>query len=693
IGNSARTYLLRFWAFADQNDALLTINMKSIAGDNICTYKISRRFDLAGNGWQAYEFPFKTISGPVTLEVSLNSNTTYYLDDFEIFDDTNESVDVTTQYKWWYNNPNPGWISGDNDTSVKLPDGRVAWIFSDSFMGTTDPHTNIMGSNRRIINNLVVVEKDNQFTYAIQGTPGNSGSLFSPGNGNIFWNNGAIVENNKLKVVLDEVGDKDGNTGRTWLGTLSLPDLKVEGQVRLAHGLSALMEDGEYIYIYYGESIGNFERYTKVARTLKGQLVNVPSWEYYTNDNTWSKTETNVKRLVSGAVASHVLKLGTGSYVMNAVPNLSSEIVVWFAPSPEGPWINRTVVYNTPGRESVLSYFGHIDAGSGKDGVYTFTYSSYPFNDNPLAMQLNDKGVYTIHYAKANLLKLSPFAPKSDPDSLTSISGSSVGKNMVVKWTTAIAGHDHFEIQESRDLANWTTVANVAGGNGKSFQGQFANPQPGVVFYRIKLFDNAKNLTTSRPLRITVTPDAVLSAFTATLQGNKVRLNFSTSAEAFNPGFIIARSKELTYDQSKWIAIDSVGGAGTKGTVSQYQGVDNNPATGNNYYVIAYYQKGKAGYSAVRLVNYNPIANAAETLAVYPNPTGGDINVEIANHTGKVNIALSTLYGKEVYSGQFNVAGETTKIKLNLDQKPAAGIYILNIIYKDRTESRKLIVQ
>ncbi|RYE16049.1 MAG: hypothetical protein EOP51_26460, partial [Sphingobacteriales bacterium] len=569
--SSARTYLLRFWAIADNNNALLNINIKSTAGDNGSSYKISKRFDPAGNGWQAYEYAFKTIDGPVSLEFTFNTNTTYYLDDVEIFDDTHPNIDVATQYKWQYNHPNPGWISGDNDTSVKLPDGSVAWIFSDSFMGTNDPHTNIMGSNR-IINNLIVREKDEQFSYIIRGTPGNSGSLFNPNNGNIFWNDGGVVEDDKLKVVLTEVGGNAGNhDDRQWLGTLSLPGLTVDGNaVLLPHHVSCLLQEGEYTYVYYGESIGTFERYTKIARVKKGQLTTGSAWEFYTNANTWSKTETNTKRFTPGAVGSHVTKLGTGSYVMNAVPNLSSQIVVWFAPSPEGPWINRTVVYYTPEREAVLSYFGHMDAGSGKDGVYTFTYSSYPFIDDPIAMQVADKGVYTIHYAKANLLKLSPFTPKTDLG-IASFNGGSVGKNIELRWTTIAGGYDHFEVEESRDLAAWTQVAYISGNAGKAYETQFPNPAEGIVFYRIKLFDADKNLVTTNAVKVVIKPGAALNYFAAVQDGSRVKLNFSTASEAVNPNFTVAKSTVLSADVSNWSLVANVEGAGTKSTTSNYE--------------------------------------------------------------------------------------------------------------------------
>ncbi|MEO6149322.1 MAG: T9SS type A sorting domain-containing protein [Mucilaginibacter sp.] len=693
-GSSERTYLLRFWAISDLNNALLRLNVKSSAGDSFCTYKISKRFDANANGWQAYEYAFKVPDGPVTVEMTFNSNTTYYLDDVEIYDDTHPNIDVKTQYKWQYNHPNPGWISGDNDTSVKLPDGRVAWIFSDSFMGDVDPHSNIITGNNRIINNLVVVEDTTgHFTYAIRGTPGNSQSLFEPINGHVLWNNGAVVEGNQLKVVLQEVSGL--NTVGTHIGTLSLPELQVVGTKPAYRDINAILQDGGYNYIYYGEAPGTFERYTKVARVKIGSLDDLTPWEYYTNNNTWSTTgENNAKRLISTAVASNVIKLGAGSYVMNAVPNLSGEIAVWFAATPQGPWINRTTIYNTPGREAILSYFGHIDAGSGKDGVYTFTYSSYPFIEgDAVEMQRADKGVYTIHYAKANLLELSPFAPKKQPDSLTSYSFTSVGKNVILKWTTALTSHDHFEIELSRDLVSWTNVATVAGGSGNSFEAQFSNPAPGDNYYRMKLFDVDKNMTTTQTIKYYAKPTAVPVSFTATAVGNRVRLNFRTSTEILNPGFKIGRSAVNSTEVSNWTKITDVEGSGTSFSPKNYEVYDESPLNGMNYYVLAYFEAGKEVYSKSHSAEIVSTFTTTSAMAfdVYPNPAKGNVQFALKGYKGsEITATLTNMFGKVLGRETFRVNGNEN---YTLRARPAAGTYIVNLSGAGLAKSAKVILQ
>jgi len=77
------------------------------------------------------------------------------IDDVEVLDDTHEVLDLQTQYMWQNNLKGFGWVSGDNDVSVLLPDGRTAWIFSDSFVGNNYPEESFLRTGT-MVNNLIV---------------------------------------------------------------------------------------------------------------------------------------------------------------------------------------------------------------------------------------------------------------------------------------------------------------------------------------------------------------------------------------------------------------------------------------------------------------------------------------------------------------------------------------------------------
>lgn len=463
--NTAGIYELRFWALADTRDALLNINFRTAAGNNLCAYKIYDRFDDAGNGWQMYHYTFKVAQSPVTFEMAFNTNTTYYIDDIEIIPATDDVTDVATQYKWQYGFSGYGWLSGDNDNSVLLPDSSIAWIFSDSFMGTADAHSNVI-DNAGIINNLLVREKNGVFTSIYGGSAGAASSLFSPGNGNIFWNAGGVVDGNKLKVLLIEIGGGGTYQNRTYIGSLSLPGLQVQGQVLApysgANSPNTIFQDGGYNYIYLSERVGTFENYTQVARVPAGKLNASRQWEFYKNDGTWSTGYSNVKRIISGVEAGTVRKLGEGNYVMSGVPNLTNEVAVWFAPAPEGPWANKHVVCNIPQEEGVLAYQGHIDAGSGANGIYTLSYSVYPFA-GLIPQQQSDKGSYIPYYVKADLAALSPYKNNAAKAvaSVSAVQAQTAGKAVVIP--NPASQYIRFSLPEIKDASFTATLTDITG--------------------------------------------------------------------------------------------------------------------------------------------------------------------------------------------------------------------------------------
>jgi hypothetical protein len=404
-------YLLRFWALAKQRNAMLDINLKEGNVDNTCHFQIWNRRDTTRNQWQMYQYAFEVKERNTTLQLNFNTATTYYLDDVEIVnDETNLELDVRAQYDWQNNfTEKYGWLSGDNNNPVLLPDNRVAWVYNDSFMGPEDPHTNVIHSTK-MINNLVVIQKGDSLTSIYSGNTSKPASLFIPGNGNEFWQSGGVIENGVLKIILTEIKNGISFAGYTWIGTLSLPDLAVVSLHRLPAMLNispnCVIQDGDYDYLYFGA-----HRSTVVGRVPKGQLDSQQAWEFYTGNGNWSTDFTQAAKLVEGVSAGNVIKIGPGNYAMSGVPDLSGEVAVWFAQSPVGPWVNKTIIYHIPQEEGLLAYEGHVNP-LGNNGVYTFTYSLYPFIKNPVAMQLADKTTYVPGFVKANLLELSPFTDK-----------------------------------------------------------------------------------------------------------------------------------------------------------------------------------------------------------------------------------------------------------------------------------------
>ncbi|RYE18752.1 MAG: T9SS type A sorting domain-containing protein, partial [Sphingobacteriales bacterium] len=618
------TYMLRFWALSTLRNAVLDINIKGATTNNTCHYQIYHRFDATQNGWQMYQYPFKVTEGQVNLQMSFNSAATYYLDDVEIINEaTNPNIDFQSQYIWLHNfDETFGWQSGDNGNPVVIPDGRTVFVYNDSNIGPIEPHSNIV-DRRAILANLLVIQDGDRVTSKYGGTRTSPKNLFSPNNGNSFWNAGGVVENGQLKTLLIEIRNSSEYVNNAFVGTLSLPDLEVVSLHKLPATITTppncMFQDGAYNYLYFGASSEPNETHTAVGRVPAGQLDSQIAWEFYTGNDNWSTDFSKALNIVPGVSAANVIKLGPGNYAMSGIPYLSSEMDVWFAKTPVGPWINKTIVYNIPQEEGILAYEGHMTPLDNK-GNFSFSWSLFPFVPNTPGlpydeMQLSDKGVYLPCYAKANLLQLSPFSGTALADSVLSYSVQPNGRKVTVKWETAKLVHDYFEFEHSTDGITWKTIGSVAGTDtttkGNMYAKSYINPPAGQNYIRLKLFDEDKKITIAPAYPFYITPNMALKSFTAKPGQHVIKLAVSTTSEFFNDHFTIEKS----IDSLAWSPLTTIQGAGTTSKLQTYLFEDGSATDGFNYYRLSYYSKGTLVNSDVVKVDNRPTANLARASA------------------------------------------------------------------------------
>ena len=694
-------YILRFWAISDTRNAQLDLNLSTNTTSVTNHYQIYDRFDDNSNGWQMYQYAFHITENQLNIKFQFNSTATYYLDDIELINQkTNPNIDVQQTYNWQNNfNETYGWLSGDNNNPVLLPDGSVAWVYNDSFMGDINPNTNVISSGH-IINNLIVKQENNQLQSIYGGTAPNSTSLFSPGNGNLFWQSGGIIENGSLKVLLIEISG--GNyTGNSYVGTLSLPDLTPTGLTKLPATIdvspNCIISDSLYNYIYFGQSSGTYEMHTIVARVPIGQFDSQTPWEYLQTDDSWSTDYSQAKQIVAGVAAGNVLKLARGNYVMSGVPNLSNEIDAWFAPTPYGPWGNKTVIYNIPAQEGILAYEGHLDP-SPKDGYYTFTYSVYPFvnesngSSGSVAMQMAVKSTYLPIYARAKLLALSPYSNLSSPDSLVSLTGQLVHSTVALNWTAATSTNLSFDLQRSTDGINWSTFTSVPGTDSTSlahYEATDLTPATGLNYYRVGIYnmDNQLRYTDAVQVNTSAALPVGLTYFKAQKYGaSNVKLSWQMAQNTANETFIIERST----DNKNFVSIGSVMAADRSSATATYQFVDKAPASGLNYYRLSYHEGIAVTKSQVRSIRMGLLEDNAIRLLVSPNPAKDAIRFSLKNYTGtSFNVRLINMSGSILEQKRLTVNANGY---YQLDHYPSSGIYFLAVSADNVRQAVKLIV-
>lgn len=123
---------------------------------------------------------------------------------------------------------------------------------------------------------------------------------------------------------------------------------------------------------------------------------------------------------------------------------------------------------------------------------------------------------------------------------------------------------------------------------------------------------------------------------------------------------------------------------------NQFSFVDENPASGENYYRIkAIDADGKISYTATKVVR---ISNLGQTsFDVFPNPVSTNLNIKFSSvNTGKVNVLIFNTLGVLVKSEFIDVVAGENNSSINLSQLPI-GIYTIQVIIDGEKQTKKFI--
>ncbi|MGA4838658.1 hypothetical protein [Streptomyces sp. G45] len=266
------------------------------------------------------------------------------------------------------------WSGGDGTHSVRLPDGRLLWLFSDTFLGRVNPPPNQEGQphkwrapNAPMVRNSGVVTSRSGALERTLPTP-----LFAdPAPGQWRWPVAATVEprgpgddEQVVRVLLwtRATGPKPwifGVPAATEVATLSLPDLTVEGitQISDQRGVpdperrvlfgTTLVDDGDVTYVFGGNDAQTASRpssHAYVARVPRGELADPTAWRYW-NGRAWSRSGTGRPVLGDGGHkgvgSAFTVVRSEGTYVlltMAAGARGLTTVTSYWSCSPTGPW-------------------------------------------------------------------------------------------------------------------------------------------------------------------------------------------------------------------------------------------------------------------------------------------------------------------------------------------------------------------
>jgi hypothetical protein len=285
------------------------------------------------------------------------------------------------------------WTGGDGTYSVALPDGRVVWMFSDTFLGTVNPN-GTRPISTPLINNDFVLQRGRALIQTLHGgTVDHPTSLILPIDASWSWVGDATVEGDRLRQFVSTFirtgpGMWDWYWSGTEIATFSLPDLILLGTaaVPVANGVdygAGLLEDGEFTYLY-GVEDNQVVKYLHVARARGGNVLG--SWDFWDGAG-WSNDPGDSARVLSGVSNSLSVIRWRNAFVLvtqdSAVP-FSSEIVAYVSCSPQGPFSDRTHLYTTPetgGNLFTYNALAHPEFTNAQGVLLSYNVNSFALGD------------------------------------------------------------------------------------------------------------------------------------------------------------------------------------------------------------------------------------------------------------------------------------------------------------------------
>jgi hypothetical protein len=299
-----------------------------------------------------------------------------------------------------------GWIAADATFSIYLPDGRTLWLFGDTFLGEVNPDSSIVSGAVMIRNSAVIQDGDSLRTLygGIPSAPDDFIPTNNPGS-TWYWPEHGIVFKDTLRIFVARYKfNPDGPAGFQFefdgndIANFTYPDLTFINVIpipyysinKVIYG-DRILADSIYLYIYGRKEENNNITYPHLAR-VKADNLSGP-WEFsagsnWATDPAWSFKINSFQVSQQYGVFKHM-----GKYVLFTQDIwFSTQIWSFTSNSPEGPWGNKTLVYDTP-----------------KVTEDAFTYNAYPhpqFDENDeLLFSYNNNGDFLEIFSNVELYR------------------------------------------------------------------------------------------------------------------------------------------------------------------------------------------------------------------------------------------------------------------------------------------------
>lgn len=245
-----------------------------------------------------------------------------------------------------------GWSTADGYVPVPLPDGRTAWLMSDTLLA---PPAVESGAGATFVHNSIVVQRGRCFTPVMGGTAELRDDLVPSSDGRVCWQSAGVARGDQLIVFCTEVVNTEGPPGfgfqvvGTALATFDLPSLTFTNRVALPFTEPAgirwgtgATRDGDWVYVYgTGTGAGTQTTTTQYVARVHFDRITTGPWQFWTGRG-WGDRAALVPMTFAGAtptMPAFVTRASDGYVAVafaSALPDPT--IAGWTATAPQGPW-------------------------------------------------------------------------------------------------------------------------------------------------------------------------------------------------------------------------------------------------------------------------------------------------------------------------------------------------------------------
>lgn len=280
------------------------------------------------------------------------------------------------------------WVGGDAAYSIPLSSKRTLWLFGDSFIGQIK---NNKRANCTMVHNAVAIEDTSQsngspgkFTYfsgkkAVNPKPENTGFFHCLDKGDYYWPADGFLSNGKLNIFMHVVRtdyklpapfqfelrtdhlvtvDNPQDAPDKWRYQIKALNTSAK---RTLYGV-ACRADNKHMYFFCSNgavALDLFKHPAVVARLpiAKAEPFSLNKLEWWSQK--WEPTYELPETLFDdGASEMTVTKVpGLPGYFAFYIPPDKKAIVMRHAAEMQGPWSERTVVYQFPAGSPDLLYY------------------------------------------------------------------------------------------------------------------------------------------------------------------------------------------------------------------------------------------------------------------------------------------------------------------------------------------------